>query len=328
LSQLVRIEGLVTCFGRGKSAVPVLDDVSLEIGPGEAVALVGESGSGKTMTALSLMRLLPPGAEIVGGSIMFKGVDLLSLNEREMRTIRGADISMVFQDPMTYLNPLIRVGEQITETVQTHRRVGKEEARRVALDILKRVRMPSPDRVFDTYPHQLSGGMRQRVLIAIAISCRPALVIADEPTTALDVTVQAQIMMLLTQLHRELKNATLLITHDLGLVAQHCDRVYVMYAGQVVEEGNVYELFQRPGHPYTAALMGSTLSIDRRKEFVSIQGQPPDLHALPTGCRFHPRCPSRMDICSVREPPIFQFDGTRKSKCWLRDGRELSLIHI
>ncbi len=244
MEDLLRIEGLTTQIPTPDGMVYPTHDVSLHIRPREAVALVGESGSGKTITALSIMRLLPHPGRIVSGSVFFKGRDLTVLRETDMRAVRGRELGMVFQDPMTYLNPIMRIGDQIAESVGQHFGVSRFEARRQALDALHVVRIPAPERVMDAYPHELSGGMRQRALIAIAAVCGPALLIADEPTTALDVTIQAQIMSILTGLHRESGNSLLLITHDLGLVAEYCDRVYVMYAGQIVEEGDVFSLFR------------------------------------------------------------------------------------
>lgn len=318
---LLAVNELVTLLPTRGGVVRAVDGVSLTVRAGEAVALVGESGSGKSMTALSLMRLVPPPGRTVRGEITFKGRGLLTLSDAQMREVRGGEIGMVFQDPLTFLNPLIRIGDQVAETLQIHRGLKYEAARERALETLRLVRIPTPERIMDVYPHQLSGGMRQRVLIAIAISCRPSLLIADEPTTALDVTIQAQIMRLLLDLRRELGNAMLLITHDLGLVAEHCDRVYVMYAGQIVEEADIFSVFRDPQHPYTKALLRSTLSIDRRLEsFESIQGQPPSLISPPEGCRFNPRCPYALERCAREEPPVVSLAPGRWSRCWLHDG--------
>ena len=300
--------------------VRAVDEVSLRVMPGEAVALVGESGCGKTMTALSLMRLARPPARIVAGEVRFEGRDLLGLDETAMRRLRGGRIAMVFQDPMTFLNPLMRVGEQIAETIRLHQAVAARDVRAIVLGALRRVRIPAPETVIDYYPHQLSGGMRQRVLIAIAIASSPALLIADEPTTALDVTVQSQIMRLLADLRREIGGAMLLITHDLGLVAEYCDRIYVMYAGRIVEEGDVRSIFARPRHPYTRALLRSTLSPTRRVEsFESIDGHPPNLIRPPLGCRFHPRCPEAIARCGSAEPAFAASAGGGGARCWLAE---------
>ncbi|WP_072386202.1 ABC transporter ATP-binding protein [Hyphomicrobium sp. CS1BSMeth3] len=315
---LLTATNLVTKLFTDSGTVQAVDGVSLHIGHGEAVALVGESGCGKSMTALSLMRLVRPPGQIVSGSVNFDGADLLSLSEREMRAVRGGRLAMVFQDPMTFLNPLMRVGEQIVEAIMLHQRVGSSEARRTALEALERVGIPAAATVIEYFPHQLSGGMRQRVLIAMAISSKPTLLIADEPTTALDVTIQAQIMRLLAKLRGELSSSMLLITHDLGLVAEYCDRVYVMYAGRIVEEGDVYGIFANPRHPYTRALLSSTLSPDRRIEKLApIDGQPPNLITPPPGCRFHPRCRERMARCSEEAPPNFDIAPGASARCWL-----------
>lgn len=318
IATLLRVEALTTHLFTDSGTVHAVEAVSLQIGRGEAVALVGESGCGKSMTALSLMRLVRPPGRILGGRVEFGGTNLLELQEEEMRRLRGGSIAMIFQDPMTFLNPLMRVGEQITEAVRLHQGLEQRAACAVALDALKLVRIPAPDSVIEYYPHQLSGGMRQRVLIAMAISSRPSLLIADEPTTALDVTVQAQIMHLLGDIRRELGSAMLLITHDLGLVAEYCDRIYVMYAGHIVEEAEVGRLFESPQHPYTRALLKSTLGPDTRvAAFESISGQPPNLARPPSGCRFHPRCPEVIARCALEEPPVCRPAKGRQVRCWL-----------
>ncbi len=295
-----------------------VDNVSLEIRRGEAVALVGESGSGKSTTAFSMMRLISGPGRIVGGKVLLDGRDVLALDKAEMSRIRGGEISMVFQEPMTFLNPLIRVGEQIAEAVRIHQGIRSTEARGQAIEALRLVQLPNPETVADYYPHQLSGGMRQRVLIAIAIACRPSLLIADEPTTALDVTIQAQIMQLLGKLCSDLGTALLLITHNLGLVAEYCDRVYVMYAGQIVEEAGIFELFDSPSHPYTEALLNCALMFDRRAdEFRSIKGRPPSRVRVPSGCRFHPRCTKVMAECSVVPPSVVTLESGNQVRCLL-----------
>ena len=312
---VIAADGLVMHLATDSGVVRAVDGVSLRVGRGEAVALVGESGSGKSMTALSLMRLVRPPGRILAGRVDFDGRNLLDLDDREMRKLRGGRLAMIFQDPMTFLNPLMRVGDQIVEAIVLHQKATRTEAFDLALAALTQVRIPAPQDVIGYYPHQLSGGMRQRVLIAMAISSRPSLLIADEPTTALDVTVQAQIMALLAELRAELDSGLLLITHDLGLVAEYCDRVYVMYAGRIVEEASVHDLFARPRHPYTRALIRSTLPPDRRlADFETIEGQPPRLTALPAGCRFHPRCPEIMARCRTEEPE------DQRLRCWLAEG--------
>ena len=312
---LLALHGLSTEIPTSRGVVRAVDGVSLDIGAGEAVALVGESGCGKSMTALSILRLLRTPARIVGGSVMFEGVDLTRLAEADMRRLRGARIAMVFQDPMTYLNPVKRVGRQVAEVLVVHQGLARAAARTAVARLFDRVRLPQPDKTFDLYPHQLSGGMRQRAMIAMAIACRPALLIADEPTTALDVTIQAQIMQLLAELRAELGGAMLLITHDLGLVAETCDRVNVMYAGQIVESAPTTTLFATPRHPYTQGLLRSSLSITRpNREFRAIPGQPPDLAALPAGCRFAPRCDQARPACAVTVQRLHQ-QGAGSHRC-------------
>lgn len=322
MAGLLEINNLSTYFYTSRGIVRAVDGVNLVVQKGEAVGLVGESGSGKTMTAFSVMRLIPPPGKTAGGEVWFdlgkEKADLTKLPETEMKKIRGAKISMVFQDPMTYLNPVMKISDQIAETLVLHQRLPRNEARRRVIDILEKVRIPSAKTVAQYYPHQLSGGMRQRALIAMAISCSPELLIADEPTTALDVTVQAQVLELIKTLKRELGMALVLITHDLGIVADTCDRVFVMYAGKIVEEGDVYAIYREPKHPYTVALLKSTLSIDEFKEtLVTIEGTVPDLTNPPQGCRFHPRCPFAMDKCRTKEPPLIALSSGRKVSCWL-----------
>ena len=298
-----------------------MDGVSLGIQKGEALGLVGESGCGKTMTAFSIMGLVPSPGKIVGGEIWFNyddsRKDLTKTSEEEMRKVRGGKISMVFQDPMTYLNPVMKICDQIAEAIVLHQEVPRNEARRKAVEILEKVRIPIPSTVAQYYPHELSGGMRQRTLIAMSISCNPDLLIADEPTTALDVTVQAQVLELIKQLKNEMNMALMLITHDLGIVADTCDRVCVMYAGRIVEEGNVYEIYREPQHPYTMGLLKSTLSIDEFKEtLVTIEGTVPDLTNLPPGCRFRPRCSQISDRCRETAPPMVEVKKGHKVSCW------------
>jgi oligopeptide transport system ATP-binding protein len=321
MAPLLEIRGLKTYFHTSRGVVRAVDGVDFEIRKGEAVGLVGESGCGKTMTAFSIMRLVPPPGQIVEGSIWFgegiKRRDLTKVSEKEMMEVRGGMISMVFQDPMTYLNPVMKIYDQIAEAIVLHQNVSKEEARRKAIEALERVRIPAPSVVARYYPHQLSGGMRQRALIAMAISCGPELLIADEPTTALDVTVQAQVLELIKQLKREMGMALMLITHDLGIVADICDKVCVMYAGEIVEEGDVLRIYRDPKHPYTSGLLRSTLSIDEFKEnLVTIEGVVPDLTNPPRGCRFHPRCPEASNRCRESEPPLVELAEGRVS-CWL-----------
>lgn len=314
---LLEVDGLVTHIRTSRGTVKPVDGVSLCIRYGEAVALVGESACGKTMTALTIMRLVREPIRIAGGRVLLKARDLLTLSEEQMRQVRGAEMAMVFQDPMTFLNPVFKVGDQIMEAIMVHQRVSREEAKKQVLQALDKVRIHSPDIVFEYFPHQLSGGMRQRVLLAMAICCRPALIIADEPTTALDVTVQAQIMELFETVRQEIGSSLLLITHDLGLVARYCNRVYVMYAGKILETGDIFSLFAKPLHPYTQGLLGCCVRPDLRPtRFATIEGQVPNLISPPSGCRFHPRCPHTTEICRREPPPFFELSG-QGAACWL-----------
>ena len=316
---MLALSNLRTELTTDSGTVRPVDGVDLHIGDGEAVALVGESGCGKSMTALSVMRLLPPNGRVAAGTVMLDGQDLLALPEAQMRAVRGRRIAMVFQDPASYLDPLMRVGDQISEAVRIRTGLDRRRAQALSKDALAQVKVASPERVAQAYPHELSGGMRQRVVIAIAIAQHPALIIADEPTTALDVTIQAEVMDLLMSLRQTLGLSILLVTHDLGLVAKYCDRIYVMYAGHIVEEAATLDLFGSPQHPYSRALLGSTLSIENRaRSFATIPGQPPRLADLPSGCRFHPRCPNVMPICIGKPPPVAALNSDRSSRCWLQ----------
>ena len=317
---LLTVSGLTVEFLTEAGPVTVVDDVGFSVAPGEVLGIVGESGSGKSVTSLSIMRLIPsPPGRIVRGSVVFDGRDLLSLPFAEMRKVRGNDISMVFQDPMTSLNPAYTVGNLLGEAVRLHQDVNRAGARARALELLELVGIPDPKRRLDDYPHQLSGGMRQRVLIAMALASRPRLLIADEPTTALDVTVQAQILDLLRSLQAELGMAIIFVTHDLGVVADLCDRVLVMYAGQVVEQATVTDLFDRPRHPYTQGLLRAMPQVAGRSErLVAIRGTVPPPTALPFGCRFHPRCDHATDACRA-EPVELLVRGDRPVRCVLSE---------
>ncbi len=314
---LLDIRELSTQFLTRHGALPAVDRVSFHIEPRETVALVGESGCGKSVTAASILRLVPdPPGRITGGRILFEGRDLLALSDAEMRSLRGNRIGMIFQDPMTSLNPVFTVGDQITEAIRAHRSVSRAQAQQRALDLLELVRIPDPRRQIGEYPHRLSGGMRQRVMIAMALACDPVLLIADEPTTALDVTTQAQILELLDDLKQRLGMAMLLITHDLGVVAQTAQRVVVMYAGRVVEQATVEQLFRSPLHPYTRGLLGSLprpdMEVDaagRPPPLREIAGMVPPLAALPGGCHFAPRCAYAQDICRDRDVRLTPFSG-------------------
>jgi peptide/nickel transport system ATP-binding protein/oligopeptide transport system ATP-binding protein len=292
--------------------IAAVDGVDLEVPRGRTLGIVGESGCGKSMLSLSVMRLVPPPGRIAAGRVLFEGRDLLTLPMPEMRDIRGSRVAMIFQEPMTSLNPVHTVGWQITEAMRAHdKRASDRELRDRAIEALKRVRIPSPERRFDDYPHQLSGGMRQRVMIAMALACRPALLIADEPTTALDVTVQAQILDLLRDLQAETGMSIILITHDLGVVAEMADEVAVMYAGRVAERAAATEIFASPQHPYTLGLLGSIPRLDEdRERLLAIEGAVPPPFALPKGCRFHPRCPFAIEACT-RAPPALEAVAER-----------------
>lgn len=320
--QLLELKHLQTVFYDGKTELKAVDDVSFAIDEGEIVGLVGESGCGKSVTSLSIMRLLSGGGKTVGGSILFDGRDLLSMSEKEMRAIRGNDIAMVFQEPMTSLNPVYKIGKQIDESVMYHEKVTKRAARARTIDVLRQVGIPRAEEIVNEYPYQLSGGMRQRVMIAMAMVCKPKLLIADEPTTALDVTIQAQILELMRTLNREHGTAILLITHDLGVVAEMCSRVIVMYCGKVVEETSVHHLFADPKHPYSQGLIASTPKLgDPSERLGTIKGNVPSLNHLPEGCRFAPRCPHVMDVC--RQMPELQPVGnTDLCRCFLYQPQE------
>jgi oligopeptide/dipeptide ABC transporter ATP-binding protein len=314
---LLHIEDLRTYFHTDDALVRAVDGVSYDVNAGETLAVVGESGSGKSVTALSILRLVPqPPGRIEGGRIVFEGRDLLTLSEAEMRKIRGKEISMIFQEPQTSLNPVYTCGEQIVETVVLHERIDRRAARGRAIEMLQLVGIPAAEQRVDEYPHQLSGGMRQRVMIAMALACRPKMLIADEPTTALDVTIQAQILELLERLQRELGMAVLLITHDLGVVAETADRVAVMYAGQVVEYCDVRTAFRQPLHPYTAGLQASLpkLGVERERLRV-IPGNVPNPARFPRGCRFHPRCPVAIEGC-LRDPVLRELAPGHLVRCW------------
>ncbi|MEN3203116.1 MAG: ABC transporter ATP-binding protein [Atribacterota bacterium] len=316
---LLQVENLRTYLTTHRGVVRAVDGVSLTILEEETLGLVGESGCGKSMLALSILGLYPkPQGRIVEGKIEFEGEDLVQKSEEELRRIRGKRISMIFQEPMTSLDPVFPVGEGIVEVLMLHQGLTRSEARREAIRLLRMVRIPEPERRMYQYPHQLSGGMRQRVMIAQALACRPKLLIADEPTTALDVTVQAQILELIAALKEEMKTAVLLITHDLGIVAEHCQKVAVMYAGTIVEKSDVFSLFARPLHPYTRALLGALPRLDgKRSRLEAIPGSVPDLIAPPLGCRFHPRCRERIPRCSEEEPRLREVERGHEVACHL-----------
>jgi oligopeptide/dipeptide ABC transporter ATP-binding protein len=318
---LLRVDDLRTHFFTDAGVARAVDGVSFEISQGKTLAVVGESGCGKSVTSLSIMRLIPdPPGKIVSGSIAFDGTDLLKLSAPKMRGMRGNNISMIFQEPMTSLNPVFRIGGQIASAIRVHRDVSKQEARNQAIELLDKVGIPAPESRVDDYPHQLSGGMRQRVMIAMALACGPKLLIADEPTTALDVTIQAQILELLQALQAETGMAMLLITHNLGIVADVADDVAIMYAGKIVEQGPVHGVFKAPKHPYTIGLFKSLPSLHPHGERLStIKGQVPAATRFPEGCRFHPRCPYAMDVCQSGDVAWIDCGGDHRAACWLHD---------
>jgi peptide/nickel transport system ATP-binding protein len=319
MDPLLKIDHLTTVFDLPSGPVPAVDDVSFEIQQGETLGVVGESGSGKSVTAFSIMRLVQPPGRIAHGAVYFKGRDLLRLSEREMQSVRGAEISLIFQEPMTALNPVFTIGDQLRETLVVHRRATGREAREYAIELLQSVRIPDAARRVHDYPHQLSGGQRQRVLIAMALACKPALVIADEPTTALDVTIQAQILDLLREMKSAFNLSLLLITHDLGVIAETADRVAVMYAGRIVEQGTVRDIFSRPQHPYTRGLLASMPGGAPGTRLRAIEGTVPMLGALPKGCAFNPRCPDRFDPCTGVPPDDYVTAPGHTAKCYLHD---------
>jgi oligopeptide/dipeptide ABC transporter ATP-binding protein len=319
MSALLVVERLTTVFDLPRGPAPVVNDVSFEVRTGETLGLVGESGSGKSVTALSILRLVQPPGRIASGHIRFKGRDLLALSERDMREVRGADIALIFQEPMTALNPVFTVGDQIAETLVVHGRATKREAMERAVELMTAVRIPDAAGRVRDYPHQLSGGMRQRVLIAIALACNPSLVIADEPTTALDVTIQAEILDLLREMKTALNLSLLLITHDLGIIAETADRVAVMYAGRIVEHGPVHAIFREPKHPYTRGLLASMPGASPGQRLRAIEGSVPALDAPPTGCAFHPRCGDRFDACMAGVPLDYPVGAQHGVRCYLHD---------
>ena len=320
---LLSVKNLSTEFPVKKGIVRAVEDVSFDVDQGEILAIVGESGSGKSVTSLSIMGLLAEPGHVAGGSLEFEGKDLATLSEKQYRELRGNDMAMIFQEPMTSLNPVYRVGNQIVEAIRTHEKVSKAEAKDRAVDLLRKVGIPSPEARINDYPHQMSGGMRQRVMIAMALACNPKLLIADEPTTALDVTIQAQILDLLRRLRDDTGMAVLLITHDLGVVSETADRVVVMYCGQVVEEAEVRTLFDHPMHPYTLGLLKSIprLEDDDSKRLYMIKGMVPNPLEMPPGCHFSDRCDSCMDICRTKVPELVDVDG-HKVRCFLYESAD------
>ena len=322
--KLLEVKNLRTEFKRDKTWVTAVNNVSFSIQPGEILGLVGESGCGKSVTSLSIMKLLARNSKISNGEILLNGKDLLKEDKKGMRKIRGREVAMIFQEPMNSLNPCMRIEKQLTEAILLHNNFSKEEAHNRAFEVLKSVGIPEPDMTLKSYPHQLSGGMCQRVMIAMAMSCEPELLIADEPTTALDVTIQAQILDLLRNLKNKINSSIMLITHDLGVVAQMCEKIAVMYAGHIVEYGTTDEIFYNPQHEYTKGLINSIpkLNTEVRERLVPIEGQPVDLLNPPAGCPFAPRCKSCMKVCLNKMPPKTELSDTHYTYCWLRQKEE------
>jgi len=319
LGDLLAVKGLKTYFLTKPKPIRAVDDVSFSIKQGETLGLVGESGSGKTMTALSILRLLPNYAEIIQGEIVFNGKDLVKVSEEEIREIRGNKISMIFQDPMTSLNPVYNVGFQISEAILAHKKMRRSEVYQRVLELMEMVGIPSAEKRIKDFPHEFSGGMRQRIMIAMALACNPQLLIADEPTTALDVTIQAQVLELMKELRAKIGTSILLITHDLGVIAEMCNRVAVMYAGQIVEYADVHSIFKRPTHPYTIGLLKSLpgLNVGLGRRLYSIEGVVPDMINVPSGCRFHPRCREAMDRCRSEMPLFYGVNSGHYTRCFL-----------
>ncbi|WP_077213177.1 ABC transporter ATP-binding protein [Bacillus dakarensis] len=318
MEALLEVKNLNVGTGASEDDIKILNDINLYVNRNETVAIVGESGCGKSLTALSIMGLLPiPATKLISGEIKYEGKDLTKLSEKELNRIRGKDIAMIFQEPMSSLNPSFTIGNQLAEVFKCHTRFSKSEIKKRSIELLTKVRVSDPEEKLSAYPYQLSGGMRQRVMIAMALACNPKIILADEPTTALDVTIQAQIIDLLKELQQEFGMTILMITHDLGVVAETCDRIIVMYAGEVVEEGRVKEIFHHPRHPYTKGLLDSIPIIGKPLERLNlIKGNVPDLNSMPSGCRFHPRCELATNHCKDSKPGIELTSGGRSVRCW------------
>lgn len=325
---IIEVNGLRTSFLTDDGEIPVVNSIDFHVNPGEVLGIVGESGCGKSVTSLSIMGLVPSPTGKVEGEIKFKGSNIANASEAKMRKIRGNEIAMIFQEPMTSLNPVFTIGEQLVETLRIHRKWNKKQARQRAVDMLKLVGLGRAEELIDEYPHQLSGGMRQRVMIAMAMICEPKLLIADEPTTALDVTIQAQILELMKNLNKETDTAIMMITHDLGVVAQMCQRVIVMYAGRVVEEGKVQTVFQNPKHPYTIGLLQSIPDMRIKKErLYSIPGNVPKPGTSKLGCQFAPRCSHAMEQCLSETPSLLTFEEGQQVRCWLYEDGKGAPLH-
>ncbi|MTW87910.1 ATP-binding cassette domain-containing protein [Virgibacillus dakarensis] len=322
--KLLEVKNLHTHFFTEHGVIPSVNGVSFSVDKGEIIGVVGESGCGKSVTSLSILQLIDKPGKIVNGEVLFNGEDLIQLNERQIRKIRGNRISMIFQEPLTSLNPVFTVGNQISEAIRIHQKVSKQQAKEKAIEMLRKVGIPNPKKQYYSFPHLLSGGMRQRVMIAMALSCNPELLIADEPTTALDVTIQAQILNLMKELIEELQTSIIIITHDLGVIAEMVDRVVVMYGGEIVEQTNVYDLFENPKHPYTQGLLKSTPKIHELEyKLESIEGNVPSPDRMPSGCKFHTRCPFAMDKCKEEAPSLLSFGEDSAVKCWLYQDKKV-----
>lgn len=322
--KLLEVKNLHTHFFTEHGVIPSVNGVSFSVNKGEIVGVVGESGCGKSVTSLSMLQLINKPGKIVKGEVLFNGEDLTKLTENQIRKIRGNKISMIFQEPLTSLNPVFTIGSQISEAIRLHQNVSKEQAKSRAIEMLRIVGLPSPKKQYYSFPHLLSGGMRQRVMIAMAISCNPDLLIADEPTTALDVTIQKQILKLMKNLSSELNSSIIFITHDLGVIAEMCDRVIVMYGGEVVEQNNVFDLFDQPKHPYTKGLLNSTPKIhELNYKLQSIEGNVPAPDKMPSGCKFHTRCPFVMEKCKKEAPPLMKLKGNTDVRCWLHEEKKV-----
>ncbi|NMO75840.1 ABC transporter ATP-binding protein [Niallia alba] len=328
MTNILEVTNLQVSFSSYGGEVQAVRGVNFSLKKGETLAIVGESGCGKSVTSQTIMQLIPsPPGRIKDGSILYKGMDLTRLKDEDMRKIRGADISMIFQDPMTALNPTLTIGDQIMEGIKQHKRISKVEARSKAIEMLQLVGIPNPEMRLKQYPHQFSGGMRQRIVIAMALICEPEILIADEPTTALDVTIQAQILDLFREIQQQRDVSIILITHDLGVVAQVADRVAVMYAGKIVEMGNRRDIFYSPQHPYTKGLLNSVPRLDQEGELVPIDGTPPDLFSPPEGCSFAARCPYAMEVCKRVYPLESNLNAHHLVNCWLQDERAKRVLH-
>ncbi|MFD2211528.1 ABC transporter ATP-binding protein [Virgibacillus halophilus] len=328
MDSLLEVENLEVHFRTKKERLRAVRGISFSLKKGETLCIVGESGCGKSITSLSVIGLLPSNGEIAGGSIKLAGKEMLGKTENEMEKIRGNDISMIFQEPMTALNPTFTIGFQLREPLMIHKRMSKKTAIKKSIELLDKVGIPNPVEKLKQFPHELSGGMRQRVMIAMALACEPSLLLADEPTTALDVTIQAQILELIDDLKRQMGMGVVFVTHDMGVVAEIADRVMVMYAGEVVETGDVDSIFNAPQHPYTKGLLGAVPNVDDEEHHLNIiPGSMPNLSDEISGCRFHPRCPFAMDICRGKNPTTFEVSGSHYSKCWLQEVKEVDKLH-